>query len=92
MEDLQHQVAELQEVVRRLHDVRESRKELDSWFQAQSALHSQTAKNSPTSTHRREGSQQHRRMEACNGKNQHKEETSSKAWGAIVEQLHCSAD
>ena len=57
VEDLQHQVAELQEVVRRLHNIRESEKELDSWFQAQSAMHSQTAKNSPTSTHRREGSQ-----------------------------------
>lgn len=52
------QVAELQEAVRKLHSTREAKKELDSWFQAQSVVNSQpTAKNSFTGTHRTDGSQ-----------------------------------
>lgn len=36
-EDLLQRVAELQGVVRRLCNIRETEKELDSWFQAQAA-------------------------------------------------------
>ena len=45
MEDLLQQVAELQEAMRRLCNIREAEKELDGWFQAQSAVDPQpTAK------------------------------------------------
>lgn len=36
VEDLLHQVAQMQEVVRRLHNIREV--EMDTWFQLQSAV------------------------------------------------------
>ena len=38
VEDLLQQVAALQEAVRRLRSIREAEKDLDSWFQAQSAV------------------------------------------------------
>lgn len=38
MKDLLQQVAEVQEVVRRLCNIREAEEELDSWLQAQSAV------------------------------------------------------
>ena len=49
VEDLLQQVAELQEAVRRLRNIREAEKELDSWFQVQSAADPQpTAKQTKT--------------------------------------------
>ena len=78
MKDFLQQLAELQKAVRRLCGIREAEEELDSWLQVQSSMRPQpTAKNS-TSTHRRERCQYHRRMEACNGKEQQEEESSTK--------------
>ena len=54
VEGLLHQVAELQEVVRRLCSIREAEKELDSWFHAQSAVDPQptdTQPKTPPSAH-----------------------------------------
>ncbi|XP_010022221.1 PREDICTED: hippocampus abundant transcript-like protein 1, partial [Nestor notabilis] len=83
------QVAELQEVVRRLH-IKEAKKVLDSWFQAQSAVDPQPKRQEfPCSTHRREGAN-NRRIEACSGKDLQEEETSLKprdALDALAEQL-----
>jgi len=60
-EDLLQPVAELQEAVRRLRNIREAEEVLDSWFQAQSAVDLQPTakqqKNSHAGTHRREGVQ-----------------------------------
>ena len=47
VEDLLQQVAELQEVVRRLCNIREAEKLLDSWFQAQSAVDPQPTAKQP---------------------------------------------
>ena len=47
MEDLLQQVAELQEAVRRLRSIREAEKELDSWFQVQSAVDLQPTAKQP---------------------------------------------
>ena len=57
MEDLLQQVADLQEVVRRLCNIREAEKELAGSKCSLQWTHSQTAKNSPTGTHSREGDQ-----------------------------------
>jgi len=49
VEDLLQQVAELQEAVRRLHNIREAEKEIGSWLQVQSAANSKhTAKQPKT--------------------------------------------
>ncbi|MCQ4187457.1 SGNH/GDSL hydrolase family protein [Klebsiella pneumoniae] len=48
MEQLLRQVAELQEAVRRLRDIREAERELDTWFQAQSAPEPQHPVNQST--------------------------------------------
>lgn len=47
MEDLLQQVAELEEVVRRLSTITEAEKELETWFQAQSAADPQPASRQP---------------------------------------------
>lgn len=47
MEDLQQQVAELEEVVRRLSTITEAEKDLETWFQAQSAVDPQPASRQP---------------------------------------------
>ena len=50
MEDLLQQVAALQEAVRRLRNIREAEKELDSWFQVQSAVDPQPKTPPPAHT------------------------------------------
>jgi len=59
VEDLLHQVPELLEAVRRLQNIREAGKEIrqlvPSTVCSGLAAHGQTAKNSSTGTHRREG-------------------------------------
>lgn len=45
MEDILQQAAELQEVVRRLHNIREAEEELDSLFQVQPAVDPQYVKH-----------------------------------------------
>ena len=47
VEDLLQQVAALQEAVRRLRSIREGEKELDSWFQVQSAVDPQPTAKQP---------------------------------------------
>ena len=47
VEDLLQQVAALQEAVRRLRSIREAEKDLDSWFQAQSAVGPQPTAKQP---------------------------------------------
>ncbi len=48
VEELLQQVAELQEAVRRLWDIREAERELDTWFQAQAAPEPQHPVNQST--------------------------------------------
>jgi len=50
VEDLLQRVAELQEAVRRLRNIREAEKETDSWFQAQSAEDPQPMAKLPKTT------------------------------------------
>lgn len=47
MEGLPAQVSEQQEAVRRLHDIREAEEEVESWFQAQSAVDQQPMAKQP---------------------------------------------
>ena len=55
VEDLLQQVAELQEAVRRLRNIREGEKELDSWFQVQSAVDPQPDRQKLPHWHTRQG-------------------------------------